>query len=110
MKKFVCFLMGLGLLLALTACGGNNGPAPTCRDYVDLRFSVASADDCPNGEIDDEFLRDGAYISGGQTFYLTIDCNITSFVWTSEEKLDIDFGLSSVSDYDITLEKAETGS
>lgn len=86
-----------------------DNPYMTYSDDIKYRFTVASEEDCPAGNIDDTKIYANASLNGGEAYFLVFDCSVRNYNWTKmDTKFDIIVELSSIKDMSVTLQEANT--
>ncbi len=121
MKRFTKGILSvLFCMLVFTGCSyffgessWDNGSEPTPpvqqnSPDVDLNFYVTTDTECPEGEIRDEFLHEDLTFHSGDVVYLVADLTVRRFRADVEE-FRVEFDLSSLRDFNITLDEAKTG-
>ena len=91
--------------LLVPELGPSSGPGSS---DVALQFSVTTDTECPDGEINEDFLHKNLNFHSGDLIYLVADLTIYRFQW-AEENFQLIFDMSPLRALDITLYEASTG-
>ncbi len=83
-------------------------PIPYNRD-IDCQFSITTNEECPSGEIKDEFLHESVVLSEGDILFLVLDCNVKTFEWAEIPTVTVSVWFYPLTTFDVTLEEANTG-